>query len=1066
MNIKNDGYNKMDILKTFKKGKGAQLKSFEEADNKHNKFFFVYQQKLGKNYTNTYSSCKDHQEFLDFEESIPEEKRRFYELIREDHACPEYYDLDFKMKDWEGETKHQKINNVLSEFLNIRNEFSYYNIHHNMTFKLSDLVVLESCGLDLQKDKLSLHIIIRPELNSRAEKYFSSTKQQKKIQSEFNVFLKKQDTKITLDMSVYSNNSLMRLSNSHKKDEVHRKFKPFGNTKNLQDKRLLFCSFVNEKPVCPITIIEEEKFNTPITDFQNEASDEDILKLFNHLDYSRWDDRQTCISLIWLAKKLKISEFEIHNFCARSDKYCQDWVTSIINQGREDCAFSIGTLYYFLKQDVDNETLISLFPKKDSFEEILAIPQKKRTKEQQLFLDRISKQMTQKNIKELTVTEGFIERKNEKYVLTRDINKGKITVVKAGLGKGKTTATVEHVNNFEYDCIIILTPRRSYAKTTLSRVNSEIKLPDDKKFELYSELKGSIRDKYIIIQVESLCRLLVDFEGYNTLVILDEVESLLYQMTSHKTHGPNHLQNLEMFERLLTESDKVLCMDAFISNKTLSVLKNIGKDYTYYNYTKKLENRKAIELPKKNILKNKIIQSLKQGKKSYFYCSSRKQLTEYFLADIKAQFPNKNIIEYHSKKNSIDLTTINEEWAKADLIVATCTITVGCNFDIPDLFHNIFVYASACSRNLIRDIFQSTYRVRHIIDKTLYYCLDTRHNGINVPTNISEIKETIENKTKFHKAHYEKFLKMDFTSTTPTWIKDLLINNIFESNMSVMNLKSLFNKYLDLCNYSLEDEDEDELNDLDIEDEKSGLVFEDYHYTDIPEITFSQRQELLKKKKREPLSDLDEFTLNKNFFQATLIVEGRSNIMKEDEISLWNVYCNFGKKKFRNLSYEKGLNDGTLRICDIISSSFPEIADNLSRKLEDILEITQKLGLKNSQDFSSIQRDIIVNNLGWLEKNSARFHSNFGLRNRSKGGFTLRNGSELLNKIFNSWGFSKFTKGKAKTTKVNGKNIDLTDFTCKNTEEVEVYKYLEGKTVKQTEKKVKILKEGEDPMNL
>jgi hypothetical protein len=190
--------------------------------------------------------------------------------------------------------------------------------------------------------------------------------------------------------------------------------------------------------------------------------------------------------------------------------------------------------------------------------------------------------------------------------------------------------------------------------------------------------------------------------------------------------------------------------------------------------------------------------------------------------------------------------------------------------------------------------------------------------------------------------------------------------------------------------------------------------------------------------------------------------------MKEDQITLWNVYCNYGKKKFRNLSYEKGLNDGTLRICDIISSSFPEIADNLSRKLEDILEITQKLGLKNSQDFSSIQRDIIVNNLGWLEwleKNSARFHSNFGLRNRSKGGFTLRNGSELLNKIFNSWGFSKFTKGKAKTTKVNGKNIDLTDFTCKNTEEVEVYKYLEGKTIKQTERKVKILKEGEDPMN-
>ena len=106
-----------------------------------------------------------------------------------------------------------------------------------------------------------------------------------------------------------------------------------------------------------------------------------------------------------MSLKKKISDFEIHNFCSRSDKYCQDWVSSIINQGREDCPFSIGTLYYFLKQDVDKDTLISLFPKKDSFQEILAIPQKKRTKEQQLFLDRISKKMksldVEKNIKEL-----------------------------------------------------------------------------------------------------------------------------------------------------------------------------------------------------------------------------------------------------------------------------------------------------------------------------------------------------------------------------------------------------------------------------------------------------------------------------------------------------------------------------------------------------------------------------------------------------------------------------------------------------------------------------------------
>ena len=72
------------------------------------------------------------------------------------------------------------------------------------------------------------------------------------------------------------------------------------------------------------------------------------------------------------------------------------------------------------------------------------------------------------------------------------------------------------------------------------------------------------------------------------------------------------------------------------------------------------------------------------------------------------------------------------------------------------------------------------------------------------------------------------------------------------------------------------------------------MSVEDYQYQDIPEITFTQRQELLKKKKKEPLSDLEDFTLNKNFFQATLIVNGRSSFKMEDQISLWNVYCNYG----------------------------------------------------------------------------------------------------------------------------------------------------------------------------
>ena len=1010
----------------------------------------------------------------------------FYEKLTENERV-EYYDID--------EPKHDKhptywLNNkttIIQDVLEARKNWIATTGYNNSEIDLEkDIFLLESRKLNQKK---SFHIIIRNGF------VFRNAKEQKVFVSKFANYVKglrSEEFGLELDSNPYGSNQCFRMLGSSKLGSDRTLIRCDYNQNSMTcDRKLFLPSYIHpelkvasEKSFVSIENMVGVDYNKGLLKFVDDGdkvegvkptlqlyddtgiSDEEALNLFKHLSIERWTEYKTCLGMIFLAKKMGLADKDIHDFCSKTDNYNQQWVQKAIDGRRDDCSYSTATLRYFLYQDVDRETFKELFPRDKTMQEIMDIPQKKRTKKEQKFIDDILYKMTQRNIKELTHTEGFIARDNDKFVQVRDLNKGEIVVIKAGLGKGKTTATVNHINSNDYTCIVVLTPRRSYAQTTISRVNKEISLPDGERFVLYSDMKGGIKHKYLVIQVESLHRFIHEFQGSNTLVVLDEVESLLYQMTSHKTHGINHIQNLEMFENLLTHSKKVLCMDAFISNKTLNVLKNINKKFSYYNYTKDLEKRVAIEYPQKNILKNKIIKELEQGKKVYFFCSSRNQLTDYFLSDIKGKLPQKKIIEYHSKKSSIDLNSINEEWSKADLIIVTCTVTVGCNFDVPDMFNSIFVYASGCSRNLVRDIFQSCYRVRHLIDKKMYFCLDTRHNGINVPTNMAEITETISNKVKFHKSHYKKFLKMEFNNETPKWVKDLLINNIFESNMSIMSLRELFYKYLQLCNYDIEDEDEQELDDLDIEDEECNLVFEDYQYQDIPSINRDELRVLITKKKKEPLSDLEEFTLNKHFFQNTLTYQqkGLKMIPIEDEISLWNVYCNYGKKKFRNLQYEKGLNAGTLRICDIISSSFPEIADNLSRKLEDIIEITQKLGMKNSQDFKIIERKNLVDNLGWLEQNSTRFHTNFGLRNRGKGAFTLKNGSELLSKIFNSWGYSKIKKGKEKRVRIDGKRIDMTDYCCENTEDIEVYEYIDPKSKRKTDRKVRLLKEGEDPL--
>ena len=247
--------NNNKFIKQFLSGKGAQQKCFDRAENDN--FFVVHQKPIGNDkFANTYSSFLDIDEFLNYYSFQQDDEKRYYELIKGE--CPEYYDFDFEMSDWEGKNKHEKINNVIKEFLQLRNEFSNHNIINTLTYKYDDLVILESCGINSKgQNRLSLHIIIRPEINGRSEKFFSCCRDQKIFQQMFVDFLKTQEqlkTKIKPDMSVYSSNSLMRISGSHKKNEVGRKFLPFGmTTKNIQNKKLLFCSYVADKSF-PLTV--------------------------------------------------------------------------------------------------------------------------------------------------------------------------------------------------------------------------------------------------------------------------------------------------------------------------------------------------------------------------------------------------------------------------------------------------------------------------------------------------------------------------------------------------------------------------------------------------------------------------------------------------------------------------------------------------------------------------------------------------------------------------------------------------------------------------------------------
>jgi hypothetical protein len=84
-------------------------------------------------------------------------------------------------------------------------------------------------------------------------------------------------------------------------------------------------------------------------------------------------------------------------------------------------------------------------------------------------------------------------------------------------------------------------------------------------FTRYNAAKErKLSDRYLICLSESFHTL--DRKAYG-LMILDEVESFLYQLTSTATHKDKHKCNLRAFQTITQRSYRILLMDAFVSNR-------------------------------------------------------------------------------------------------------------------------------------------------------------------------------------------------------------------------------------------------------------------------------------------------------------------------------------------------------------------------------------------------------------------------------------------------------------------------------------------------------------------
>jgi hypothetical protein len=1024
-------------------GPSPQEICYSELPESHS-FWVSYEKEFRPSkFTNTYYGYKNLNVFLKLYSSIPDDHKRFHEQIRKDRSCIEYYDIEGKPN--EGLYINKTPNDIIKDFLSARSDWGKINGYSNGSFDLEKhVLILDSSDAT----KISFHILIR---NGYV---FKNNSDMKIYINAFSQYIKLHNLPIVIDDSVYTSNRNFRMIDSHKpnSDRFLRR-SSFNNFSLKCDYSLFFVTNIDPE----IEIINSNYCLHPSTPLQfsldylkyvkiqqvvptskpkvaqsfsiNPTTNKHLTEILEHLSISRFEIRDTWLRLMWIMLSYNFDSNTIQYFSSKASNYDEASTDAIILSFNSDkTTVTLGTLLHYLKEDVDHDTFILL-----SKPFITDSPKDSSPEIDKMFI-----------IQPSDFIQTVIIPDDVKYALPIVFPPNiRSLAIHQYLGGGKTTSIIAFINSMSIDSkILILSPRISFAESITDEYNSNLN-PDQTNFLCYTSFKSKttmITSKRLVVSMESLHYLYhsaCDFVP--DLLVIDECQANLVQHTCIDTNGKNIENNISFFEKLCNHSKKIIWADAFLGTKTTNLINNFKIPTVLYKYTHKMIHRDLIFVPtldKKDLLKKNltpldsmliyILDSLGKDERNYIFVSSKQKLILWSKI-ISDTFPNKKILSYTGGSK---IGNIKSDWATAQCVLTTSTITVGINFDLKDYFHNIFIYASAFSQNRVSDIIQSHFRVRHIINNQIFLFISTKKNKL-LNTNYDSLYSDFD-----WKESYFKSKNFNFENASVSF-KQLVIDNIYEQNMSTMNLDSMLNYYLKECNYTVKTDNVD----VNINDIEFDLDIQEEILTPFDDIKLINEFEAMllirKRQQNNQLSNSEKLELDKKLFVSCFCNNNVAWVDQEHVAFFWSKWVNFGRTKIRMIRKEKQLIEEYTTIgklyekqCDDVSIA--GIQKNRLLKIEWIRNICNDLGLKHSQDTKTIIPHNLVkkiHNRMILEEKNIR--QCFEIRDQRKdrdADITFIDSVKLLNSIFNSFGYSKFVKGKRKQTRVDGKRVEVSDF--------------------------------------
>jgi hypothetical protein len=745
--------------------------------------------------------------------SLKSNDKCLYEVIHNDNKVKLYLDIDIKKDENNIKNKYearQLIKNIIKLFEDELNKYI-----DNPKFKWN---VYKSHS----DNKYSYHILL-------IGYYFENSKIIKDfIESEIKPNCN-EDILNVLDVSVYRANGygLFRLPGSRKKSLTSKSNPQLQKDKKFEqpDKYYFYEMFIQyiddnytkinyqAKPKPKTTnIIKPLKLTNVNSNSKIEENidKDEIIQLLNHLDKDRcnnYNDWFNVISTINVC--LGKDGYELaKQWSKNSNKYDDNTFDGYWNNPNTNN--DIYTLRNMVKKD-DNPFYSKTYESAEMDNFIIPNDNKQPpTKLKKDYNDIINNAVNKLFNNNSNIFKQFddnvkYDEYNEQYVKPLDTN-ADVIFLKSPLGTGKSYQIREYLKQPENTTksVLYLSARILYGFNLYSElINTNLG------FTLYKDIINKnewLNQKRFICSIESLRHL--NNKQYD-IVILDEIETLICNLNSNILTDKIHTCNV--FASIINKAKNVIITDAFLDKSKYIIQSILGNSFynkyiIYYNNTFKPKQCKVNmfryhkNLKKSLFFDNLIYQFLDNNKKICFVCSDKSIINDM---QTKLKKRNYNVLTYTSdtddqrKKN--ELTNINKYWSNIDIVIYNSSITCGVNFDIDNQFDNLFIYSSSiCS--LVRDVFQSSKRVRHFKDNTIYACLNDTPYYTSIQNNYDNLYDDITNTILFD----NYYIKQHFQQKYPLWYSLLKLFVIKERHDSIFNHLDEFKRYAEFVNWKLD----------------------------------------------------------------------------------------------------------------------------------------------------------------------------------------------------------------------------------------------------------------------